>query len=304
MSLVMFYNGYWFSSSFASSVIYIIISVFTVSGNVLVCVTFALDPYGQLHKPQNVFLVNLAVSDLIMGALTDTLLASTYWISPAEGLFFAHYVCAIISGASSLLNLTALSVIRYYAVREPVDYQAKITRHRVFVAIVFIWALSLHLALLPVFGWRSPSYQLYLYGVGFGIPCVIIFVAYYGFHGAIRQHTRTIRDMEMTDRNLPAGSNTDLSYHSRVKRVIERERHVTKTIVLILSLFVASWLPFLMVDIIMVQCVTCRDSPRLHLARDVTLSITYFSAGINPLLYTWRVIQFRRAVAKVLHLSS
>lgn len=289
-------------------------------GNLLVFITFVKDPYGQLRKRRNYFLVNLAISDIIMGALAEPLLACGYWYNQ-DRIFFAHYLFAIISGASSLTSLTALTIIRYYALKDPFGYEMLISNKRVFGGVVLIWLQSGHLALLPVLGWQTPSYQLYLYGVGFTIPSFCIFLAYFGILRKIRHYTKNVVKVNGREESRPPQSSSVFYINTqevnemkeqvsrpenkgiRTRRAVEREKRVTKTLLMVMTIFILSWLPMLIVDVLMVQCRSCRKWKNIHLARDVALSITYLSSGVNPILYTLRMRQFRAAVIKLLGLS-
>lgn len=306
----MFYTGYWFSGSLASSIFYIIASIFTISGNLLVIVTFIKDPYGQLKKRRNYFLLNLAVSDIIMGACVHPLLVVAFWTN-LNSLLFAHYIFAILSGGSSLLNLTALSIIRYYALKDPFGYESLLSRKRVVQGLVLIWLQSLHLAVLPIIGWTTSTYQIYLYSMGFLIPTIVIFLAYYGVFRSIRNYTLGIVTNSPSSSASYIYKESDSQNQSRstevqslrTRKAVEREKSVTKTLAIVLMVFVVSWLPLLIVDVFMVQCVSCRKWPQLHFVRDITLSLTYFSSGVNPILYTLRIRQFRNALLKLMNID-
>lgn len=252
-----------------------------------------------------------------MGVCVDPILAVAYWTN-SQQLLFAHYIFAILSGASSLLNLTVLSVIRYYALKDPFGYETLISNARLVFGLVAIWIQSLHLAMLPVLGWTSSSYQLYLYTMGFLIPTVFIFLAYFGIFRAIREYTFGVMSVNEAIarscspsvsyiyRDNPDTCNAiSLSYYSaRTRRAIEREKSVTKTLIIVMIVFVISWLPLLIVDVLMVQCKTCRKWQHIHIARDISLTLTYFSSGINPILYTLRIRQFRIALFKMMNVPT
>ena len=266
-------------------IIYCVISLFTVSGNVMVLAAFWLDPFRQLRSVQNYFIISLAISDLLMGIVVEPLLVATYW-QPADSIFLAHYLFAVVSGASSLLNITALSVVRFIAVSKPFSQQVIVTRKTVRVSLCMIWIISLHFVILVLAGWRSRVYQLYLYGLGCFVPASIIFAAYIGVFRAIRKHTQTLRKMDSI-RGLALGN------------AVRAEKSTTKTVLLVVAVFLVFWVPFLTMDLMMVQLPSCRGV-QFHFARDVALTMTYFSSGLNPLLYTCRMKQFRRAFLKIL----
>lgn len=281
----MFFEGYWFHTNLTSMIFYVFISLFTIFGNVLVCAAFIKDPYRQLRTLQNYYIISLGISDLLMGIAAETLLIGTYW-NNSETVFVAHYLFAIISGVSSLLNMAALSIHRYFAVKMPLNFQEVMTRRRILVSIALIWIYAVHFSVLPLVGWVDPRYQIYLYGLGCFLPSIVIFMAYGGIFKAIRAHTKALMQG-------PSMGNTAL------KNAISREKSTTKTMLIVLVVFLSFWFPFLLVDSIMVQCIKCRTFG-FHVVRDVTLTLTYFSSCVNPLLYAWRVTQFRRAFVRVL----
>lgn len=287
MPPALFFEGYWFHTNLTSMIFYVFISLFTIFGNVLVCAAFIKDPYRQLRTWQNYYIISLGISDLLMGLAAETVLIATYW-DKGEEVFRTHYYFAIISGVSSLLNMAALSIHRYFAVKMPLNFQEVMTRKRILASIAILWVYAIHFPVLPMAGFVDPSYQVYLYTLGCFLPSIVIVMAYGGIFKSIREHTKSLM-------SGPAMGNGVL------KNAMARERSTTKTMLIVLVVFFSFWFPFLLVDLIMVQCVRCRTFS-FHVARDVTLTFTYFSSCVNPLLYAWRVSQFRRVFIRLLGL--
>ena len=281
----VFFNEYWFRTSLASIVVYIIVSMFTIFSNLLLCVSYWKDPFRELRTVQNYYVLNLAIADLIMGAISEPLLVVTYWHNH-NLIYFIHYLIAIISGSCSLLNITALSVIRYYAVKQPFLTQSIVNERNVLISIGIIWFIAIHYAVIPLVGWRDKTFQLYLYVLACGIPTVVFMASYFLVYRALRRHTITVKSL---------GEGKSLA----LENALRTEKAATRTVLLVLVIFLASWVPFLSIDFLIVQCVKCRNE-QFHLARDITLSLVYFSSGINPLIYAWRVKVFRRAFLRVM----
>lgn len=284
----VFFDQYWFDTSLPSIIVYIIVSFFTIFSNLLLCVAYLKDPFHNLKTAQNYFVFNLGIADLIMGAISEPLLVVTYWYDH-NLIYFIHYLFAIISAACSLLNITALSIIRYFAVKQPFLTQSIVNERSVLVGIGVVWVIAIHYALLPFVGWRDKTFQLYLYGLACVIPTVVFIVAYYLVYRALRRHTIAIKGL---------GEGKSLA----LENALRTEKAATRTVLLVLVVFLALWIPFLTIDFIIVQCETCRNDT-FHLARDITLSLVYFSSGINPVIYAWRVKVFRRAFMRVLNLQ-
>lgn len=280
----MFFDGYWFQTSLPSVVVYLIVSLFTIFVNLLLCVAYWKDPFRELQTVQNYYVLNLGVADLIMAVISEPLLIATYWYN-YDVIYFVHYLFAIISASCSLLNITALSIIRYFAVQRPFQTQSIVNARNVKISIAVIWGIALHFALLPVMGWRDRTFQFYLYGLGCVLPTVVFTAAYFMVYRAIRRHAVMIKRLG-TERSLP------------IRNAIRTEKAATRTVLLVLVVFLILWIPFLVIDFAMAQCTRCRTD-EFHLARDITLSLVYFSSGINPVIYAWRIRAFRRAFLRV-----
>ena len=115
-SYTVFFDDYWFKTSLPSIIVYAVVSAFTIFANLLLCVAFWKDPFGELRTAQNYFILNMAIADLVMGVISEPLLVVTYW-HDNNLIYFIHYLFAVLSGTCSLMNITALSIVRYYAVK-------------------------------------------------------------------------------------------------------------------------------------------------------------------------------------------
>ena len=282
----MFFDEYWFKTSLSVIIVYSVVSLFTIFVNLLLCVAYWRDPFRELQAVQNYYILNLGLADLIMGALSEPLLIATYW-NNNDVIFFVHYLFAIISASCSLLNIMALSIVRYFAVQKPFESQNIINKRNVKISIAVIWGIAIHFALLPIAGWKDKTFQLYLYGLGCIVPTVVFTASYFMFYRAIRKRTAMIQHIGTEEKS------------QLLRNTIRIEKKATRTVLMVLVVFWVLWIPFLICDFAVVQCSNCRSSAS-HLVRDITLSLVYFSSGINPLIYAWRIKAYRRAFLRVL----
>ncbi|XP_052429060.1 trace amine-associated receptor 13c-like [Carassius gibelio] len=127
-------------------VVYIFVSVtsvFTVFLNLLVIIS--ISHFKQLHTPTNVLILSLAVADLIAGLI----------LMPVQGMkliepcwYFGEMFCSIfplilyVVVTASLGNLVIISVDRFIAVNDPLQYPLKVNNNRVVVSIVVNWLFS------------------------------------------------------------------------------------------------------------------------------------------------------------------
>lgn len=125
--------------------------LWTLFGNVLVCA--AIVRYRHLRsKVTNIFIVSLAVSDLLVALLVMPWKAvaevAGYW---PFGAFCNVWVAFdIMCSTASILNLCVISVDRYWAISSPFRYERKMTQRLALLMIGVAWALSVLISFIPV----------------------------------------------------------------------------------------------------------------------------------------------------------
>lgn len=281
--MFMFYEGYLLSPNAALAIVFLIFGIYTVVGNVLVCVVYILDPGKKLRRVSNsYFVINLALADILVGVTVEPINAASYWTNNKDVLF-SYYIFAVLSCVCSIVNISALMADRFLAVCRPFKYRSLVLPTRVRAALLVIWLFSIHFSVLPLIGWRSASFQVYLYGLGVLLPATLMLISYYGLLRALREKIANLKN------------STDRKEATHVKKMVARERRVSMTVLIMLMVFLVAWGPFVLVDFVLVFCESCR-SEKLLLARDITLTVGFFSSGINPGLYAWRIPNFRHGL--------
>ncbi|XP_043087050.1 neuropeptide FF receptor 1-like [Puntigrus tetrazona] len=140
LTLLPFYQH---SLAVASVIIlaYVLIFSLCMLGNILVC--FIVLKNRQMRTVTNIFILNLAISDLLVGILC---LPITLVDNLITGWPFDVVVCkmsGLVQGASvsaSVFTLVAIAVERFRCIIYP--FQRKLTRRQAIVTIAFIWALA------------------------------------------------------------------------------------------------------------------------------------------------------------------
>ncbi|XP_067460349.1 trace amine-associated receptor 8a-like [Thunnus thynnus] len=146
------------------------ISLLTVTLNLLVIIS--ISNFRQLHNPTNLLILSLAVSDFLVGLL----------LMPAEILhteacwFFGDHMCALnyvvdfIITSSSVGNMVLISIDRYLAICDPLQYTNKVTLDRTKICVCLCWICSvLYNSLILNNFLRHPDEQNSCYG-----ECVVI----------------------------------------------------------------------------------------------------------------------------------
>ncbi|EDO48208.1 predicted protein [Nematostella vectensis] len=117
----------------------------TVPGNLLVVLVVLIDPNKNFRTPFTLLILNLAMSDLIVGIISEPLSVWTHyreamgWSLPMRWLSqTAFFLCC----TASLLSLAVLTSDRYLAIAYPIWYRSNVSFKRVGIASFFIWVLS------------------------------------------------------------------------------------------------------------------------------------------------------------------
>ncbi|KAK7138243.1 hypothetical protein R3I94_013769 [Phoxinus phoxinus] len=131
------------------------LSIITIIGNVLVMISFRVNPL--LRTVSNYFLLSLAVADFILGAISMNLY-TTYILIGQWTL--GNLACDVwlavdyVASNASVMNLLAISVDRYLSVMRPLTYRATRTPRRAAVLITLAWTVSFVLWAPAILFWQ------------------------------------------------------------------------------------------------------------------------------------------------------
>lgn len=150
----------------------------TIIGNVLVILS--VFTYKPLRIVQNFFIVSLAVADLTVAVLVLPFNVANMMIGR---WVFGIHLCKmwltsdVLCCTSSILNLCAIALDRYWAITDPINYAQKRTVERVLMLIGGVWILSLgkfldeklnfsrHVKSISTFEKRTKKQQIIIYFV-------------------------------------------------------------------------------------------------------------------------------------------
>jgi len=260
-------------------------------GNLLVVLAVFLDPNRDLRSPFNYFVANLGLTDLVVGLVTSPL-AATSLISeglknPNEQLRVWLRMTYFTSCTASLLSLTALAVDRYVALAYPLLYRYKLNPIRALLVSFLVWTVSIAFSLIFfVVGYNKFRFVFANTAVAVTFA-VLIFT-----NVKIFKHLRG--QVKQWD-TLPNSTNESLA----MKQAARREKKVTKTLLIVLILFLACFLPSCVCIYIINLCSTC-DCVFIHWVRDIQFVLVLANASVNPLVYAWRFERFRKAFKSIL----
>ncbi|CAG9562632.1 unnamed protein product [Danaus chrysippus] len=190
-----------------TAIVLTLIIISTIVGNILVILS--VFTYKPLRIVQNFFIVSLAVADLTVAILVLPLNVAYsilgQWIF---GIYMCKMwlTCDIMCCTSSILNLCAIALDRYWAITDPINYAQKRTLERVLLMIGIVWILSLIISSPPLLGWNDwpdifepdtpcrltsqPGFVIFSSSGSFYIPLVIMTVVYFEIYLATKKRLR------------------------------------------------------------------------------------------------------------------
>ncbi|XP_067036521.1 histamine H2 receptor-like [Acropora muricata] len=276
----------------------------TVFGNSLVIIAFIMDK--NLRSATNALLVSLAFADLPVCFVIFPLITVTQVQGPtlSDGQQLCHTTIflTVVFLTASCLHLLFVSLDRYIAIDKPLRYKAVVTTQRVFYAILFIWILSLIVAVLPFLGWRelrprvqggfcqyhlnlAPSYMLFLHLTVCLTPLTITCLAHYKIFRLARMQAHKIASLVV--------SGTELE---RKRKKLEKDRKITLSVAVVVGIFIICWGPTNIMLITYCACHSCVSS----LAIEASQVLAMLNSGCNPLIYGIFNKGFRRTFKKML----
>ncbi|XP_076135202.1 sphingosine 1-phosphate receptor 1 [Alosa pseudoharengus] len=294
------------SSLKADSVIFIIVCCFIILENVLVLLTIWRTK--KFHKPMYYFIGNLALSDLLAGVVyTANILlsgANTYRLSPTQ--WFFREGSMFVALAASVFSLLAIAIERHLTMLK-MKLHNNGNAWRVFLLISTVWMIAAVLGGLPVMGWncigsmRRCSTVLPLYHKAYILFCTTVFsiilmaivVLYARIYALVRTRSRKLVFRKVS--NGRGGS-------SGGGKSSEKSLALLKTVIIVLSCFIACWAPLFILLLLDVACET-GACPILYKA-EWFLALAVLNSAMNPLIYTLTSNEMRRAFLRMLLCSA
>ena len=290
------------------AVITAIICATSVLLNGLVCVVFYKNK--QLLNAPNIFIVSVALSDLLYSVTSLPLLVITNalgrWIYGDSGCTTTAFI-ATWGGLTSLMNLSLASYERYVALVFLYKKNRTFSRKRAICLSVAMWLYALFWSVMPLCGWSGfelegigtscsvrwksrdkmdLSYNICLILACYILPVSVMIVSY---HRSSREINKCARRAKQT-----WGKKSPFT-----RKALEMERKMVVLFGVMTVAFLVAWTPYAIVSLI--SMIAGPDT-----IGDVTASVPAYiaksSACYNPILYVFLYKRLRREIALVLHI--
>ncbi|XP_023195066.1 chemokine XC receptor 1-like [Xiphophorus maculatus] len=283
--------------SIAIPIFFSIVITLSLTGNILVLVILAL--YENMKSLTNIFIANLAVSDLVFT------IGLPFWaIYDVWGWVFSETACKIVHFVfftgfySSVLFLTIMTIYRYLVVVHPLSDMSSLKLGTGFFLSVLMWMISI--------GAAMPSL----------LQTALVSVHHNGTHSLGCEY----KDMQwkiigMSQQNvffLVAFAVIGFCYIQILKRITRTKsrtkNRAIKLVFCIVAVFFIGWVPYNMVIFLRVLHHSdvqpfndCDISIQLDYAFYISRLIAFSHCCLNPVFYAFVGVTFRNHLKSLLH---
>lgn len=247
----------------------------------------------------NIFLVNLAVADIMMAVLVVPGYAafcnSTSCSYPMSKYCWLMAGLKDIAFGGTVLNLAAISFDRFLAVLRPLRYQIYMTKRSVCCILAGVWGLSSIIALIRN-AWLHTKSEEEAKNIDKIYNSILIFTfALLPILVILGVNVRIIQAIRRQDRRVGHGGDsvrgtTTVDREARLE--ITKAKKGTISCVLIVFVFLFSWLPLAFVNFSFVF-------GRADLVGDVLIKVAWLclfvQSSTNPFIYSFYRSDFRKA---------
>ena len=261
-------------------------AIFAGLSNLLIVITIGKSQ--ELRVPANILLGSLAVTDLLVGLITQPLFITwrlmLHYPSTICNSEVVHslYECFLhLCAGGSFLSLAYLSTDRFLAVSKPLHYRANVTTTQAARNMVILWLAWIGIVVLRYSGIDEETNQT-ITSVIAGTLVIYLVAAQIALIVSVKRNS--IHDL------LSEGNATVIAS--------KREARIALTIVYIFLALLVFLLPAVVVQIVLGFTSSNKSKTELNLA----ISALLINSSVNPLIYFWRGRDLRKA-ARLLFLG-
>ncbi|XP_034040577.1 5-hydroxytryptamine receptor 1D [Thalassophryne amazonica] len=196
-------------------IVMVLMCLGAVAGNILVVAIVAANK--TLHCLPSVLIINLAISDLLVGIGVMPFVAMSVmncgWAHCSDLCLYVGYTSSVYCTAS-VLTLAAIALDRYHSIMDCLRYNSRCTLFRTCIVVLWIWLQALVTSSPPLLGWSSiryvqpmficainwvssPSYAASIAALSYFTPAVVILFCYVKIVKVARSHARRIQTLEV-----------------------------------------------------------------------------------------------------------
>ncbi|CAH1795372.1 unnamed protein product [Owenia fusiformis] len=267
----------------------------------------------HLQKPPNIIILNMAIADLLQalfGIPIRELMIYEYDIARdiVLGTVDKKYICilriffTLLATGGALFFFVTLAIERFVAIVLPFRYDRWMCKRNTIILTLMSWGLVISIIIPVFFGWNtwdvrdrcsvlntlhrisnSAILNPLIYG---SLSLTTILYGKIFWIAKIKQ-SQILAQIQAVD-------------HARAV-AYKRSFKILKTVVIILGLFILSWIPLLFVRVVLPR--TNLDANAIILLTKITFNILLIKSIFNPVIFCEKDRQLRKAVLKLLGLN-
>lgn len=269
-----------------------------IAGNAVFLLTLLKTP--ALQTTANYFVASLAWADLCVGVFANPLyvaLSAFVTLQDIQRIKEAESFLWLLTTTAVTFSLCFVAIERYFAIVHPISYPAKITTTRLFVSATVMWIFAVLFAAVSFYLTYHELTKLWITAsvVTFLLPLAILSFCYLRIYKTVKSLSeQKKRETTLEPTAADGAPPVEVADEERLKNT-----KAAVTFAVISAIFVALFLPTLVVnfmgEIVKRQC----HRIKLNTAWFWVVTVSYTSSAINPLIYAIRMRDFRQAAKRL-----
>ena len=264
------------------------LSAVTTLGNGVLLMTIFKDSRRLLQTPPSLLLANLCVSDLLVGLIVGNLVAvkDVYRYQNYDVPEHLDPVIQLVLGLTLFVSsgtIVAMSFDRYVAVVRPFRYRSTATKKKIRIFIASLWVVSIILCVFPVTNVPKDTLKIVYAHTHASLPTIVLTVMYIKVFRALAKRKRELKSV-------------GIGPEAYSKQVLERQRRMVVTILIILVMFYMTVLPEFIALHVIHFFPACKQSLAFKKLEIVLSRFLFLNSAVNPFIYAWRVPKYRQAL--------
>ncbi|KAF8764867.1 trace amine-associated receptor 1-like [Argiope bruennichi] len=283
------------------AIIMIFIIIFAVGGNVMVVLTIIR--HRGMKTRTNMFIVNLAVADILVAVLD----MPVSLITIIEGRWvFGDALCKLNGFTMALFLICSIHTLMYISVHKYISitrpFSRAMTQRRIKLMILASWLWALFCATGPLVGWNTNVYKkgssqcgpAYPKGLAAMSHSALITTSNYIIPLSVMTfcYSKIFREIHVHMKRIRETSNIDL------ENSVAQQKKVATTLFLVLACFLLCWTPYLLYSN---AAVFVKDKSKLPpILNPLAYWCGYFNSACNPIIYAFRSPSFRKGYKEIM----
>lgn len=283
------------------AVLLVLFMLCAIVGNVMVVLT--VFRHRGMRTRTNMFIVNLAVADILVAVLdmpvSLTTLLKGDWVLGDGFCKFNGFTMALLL-MCSIHTLMYISVHKYVSITRP--FSRVMTKQKIILLIAASWLWPLLCALTPFFGITDVVYKrgasqcgpayprslkqhvhsMVISTTNYFIPLGVMVFCYVSIFRAIAHHLSRVQ------------ATSNIGLHSSVVQ----QKRITVTLVLVLVCFFFCWTPYLAYSMYVNSTKNKAAVP--YILNPIGYWFGYMNSACNPIIYAFRSPSFRHGYMEIL----